>query len=447
MLKVSLRPGNLSVGSLRIHYAWVIVGVASVMWTITSAVRFAPGVLVPYFQDLFGWSIFGIFGVFALQWIFAALFSPIAGWIGDRYGIRRVMVLGAVIFLVGMMLTGTMTHLWQFYLYFGVILAASMAIFQVPLLAAVTLWFKTRLGVAMGTLQSLPGLGTGVAIVLVPLLFTLGLNWTFWLPGLVGAALMLLLLRLFHNEPGAIGLKPLGASDTDPLERLQEGRTAKVRSSVFLQHAQRTNAFWNLIGIHFWGCAGHNIILMGLAAMAVERGISIGAAAGVYGALTIVSSLTRFLVPVAADRFGSKGVMAVSFALQSLPVLMLLVAHDLWVFYLFAVLFGIGVGGEMTAFPVINRQYYGHGPMGTTYGWQTLGGGMGMALGLVIGGFIWTQTGNYTASVWLSFGLSLVGVISIVALPNTAHHLIPHWEESLPPEARSSAALQRTKNA
>ena len=111
------------------------------------------------------------------------------------------------------------------------------------------------------------------------------------------------------------------------------------------------------------------------------------------------------------------------------------------VFYLFAVIFGVGMGGEMTAFPVINRQYYGHAPMGTTYGWQTLGGGMGMALGLVMGGFIWTQTGNFAGAVLLSFGLSMVGVISIVALPSTAHQLIPHWEKSLPPEARSSAAL------
>ena len=441
MLKISLSPADLAVGSHRVHYAWVIVGVASVMWMITSAVRFAPGVMVPYFQDLFGWSIFSIFVAFALQWIFAALFSPIAGWIGDRYGIRRVMILGAFIFLVGMILTGTMAHLWQFYLYFGVILAASMAIFQVPLVAAVSLWFRTRLGVAMGTLQSLQGLGTAVAIFLVPVLFALGISWTFWLPGLAGAALMLLLLRLFHDEPGAIGLKPLGASDNDPLERLQEGPTAKVRTSVFLRQAQRTNAFWNLIGIHFWGCAGHNIILMGLAAMAVERGISISAAAGVYGTLTIVSTLTRFIVPVAAERLGSKGVMAVSFALQTVPVLMLLAAHDLWVFYLFAVIFGIGIGGEMTAFPVINRQYYGNAPMGTTYGWQTLGGGMGMALGLILGGFIWTHTGDYTGAVLLSFLLSLVGVISIVALPTTAHHLIPLWEESLPPEARSSATL------
>ena len=36
---------------------------------------------------------------------------------------------------------------------------------------------------------------------------------------------------------------------------------ARVRTKVFLQQAQRTNAFWNPIGIHFWGCAGHDIIM------------------------------------------------------------------------------------------------------------------------------------------------------------------------------------------
>ena len=136
---------------------------------------------------------------------------------------------------------------------------------------------------------------------------------------------------------------------------------------------------------------------------------------------------------------GSKIAMGVCFSLQTAPVLLLLVAHDAWVFYVFAVLFGIGLGGEMSAFPIINRQYYGDAPSGTTYGWQTLGGGMGMALGPLLGGLIWTQTGSYTGAVFLSFFLSLVGVISIVALPGTSHHLIPHWEETLPPEARSTA--------
>ena len=162
-------------------------------------------------------------------------------------------------------------------------------------------------------------------------------------------------------------------------------------------------------------------------------------AVGVYIVMTAVSTITRFAVPVVSDRVGSKWAMGVCFTLQTAPVLMLLVAQDAWMFYLFAVLFGIGLGGEMSAFPIINRQYYGDAPSGTTYGWQTLGGGMGMALGPLIGGYLWDVTGAFTMAVWLSFGLSLVGVISIVALPGTSHHLIPRWEESLPPEARSTA--------
>jgi MFS family permease len=354
------------------------------------------------------------------------------------------MIIGAGLFVAGMLLTGTMTHLWEFYLYYGLVLAVAMAIFQVPLVAAVTLWFKTHLGVAMGTLQALQGLGTVVGIVIVAVLLdSLGLKWTFWIPGIAGGVLLFMLVRLFYNEPGEIGIKPWGASENDPLERLLEASIAKARTSVFLKRAQRTGAFWNLIGIHFWGCAGHNIILMGLPAMVNERGFSRAEAAGVLVVLTVVSLVTRFAVPVAADLVGSKKAMMVSFALQTVPVLILLVANDLWVFYLFAVLFGIGIGGEMTAFPIINRQYYGNAPMGTTYGWQLLGGGLGMALGLLLGGFIWTATGSFGGAVWLSFGLSLVGVVSIWALPSTSHHLIPDWEDELPLEARSAASLDQ----
>ena len=39
---------------------------------------------------------------------------------GDRYGVWVTMTLGALLFIAGMVLTGTMTELWQFYLFFGV---------------------------------------------------------------------------------------------------------------------------------------------------------------------------------------------------------------------------------------------------------------------------------------------------------------------------------------
>jgi MFS family permease len=136
---------------------------------------------------------------------------------------------------------------------------------------------------------------------------------------------------------------------------------------------------------------------------------------------------------------GSKGIWAICLALQAFPVLILLVARDAWAFHLFAVLFGIGLGGEMTTFPIINRQYYGNAPQGSIYGWQNIGNGLGMALGPTVGGFLWDITGDYVATVALSSVFSLVGVVSILLLPSTSRYLIPNWEESLPPDARSLA--------
>jgi MFS family permease len=208
---------------------------------------------------------------------------------------------------------------------------------------------------------------------------------------------------------------------------------------VFLNQAKHTGAFWNLIGIHFWGCAGHAILVVFLVAIAKERGLSDVLADGVFVVMSVVSTLTRFGVPIAADKFGSKGVMAVCFFMQCAPLVLLFFAQDAWMFYLFAVLFGIGFGGEMSAFPIINRQYYGSAPIGTTYGWQMMGAGVGMAAGAIIGGVLRDLTGNFNVTILASLALSGVGVAAIYLLPNTSHHLLPDWEEALPQEARSSA--------
>ena len=148
--------------------------------------------------------------------------APPAGWLGDRYGVRVTMAVGAAIFILGMVLTSTVNHLWQFYLYFGILVSASMGIFQVPLTAGVTLWFHRRLGVGMGLLQASQGLGPIVAVPLILLIVGLfgggesGLRAAFWIPGIGGGILLLLLVRLFYNEPADIGIRPLGAAADEP---------------------------------------------------------------------------------------------------------------------------------------------------------------------------------------------------------------------------------------
>ena len=375
---------------------------------------------------------------FAIQWIVSGLFGPPAGWLGDRYGVRWTMRLGAVLFIVGMVLTGFMRELWQFYLFFGVILSAAMGIFQVPLTAAVTLWFRKHLGTGMGLLQSSQGIGPLVAVPIMLYIIHLfgggldGLRAAFWIPGIVGGAVILVMIKFFYNEPAEIGARPFGAPEDEPIKAVQTGEIARVRTKVFLKQAQKTSAFWNLIGIHFWGCAGHAIILVYLVAMAEDEGVSKGLAAGAFVTMSVTSTITRFAVPVIADRMGSKPAMAGCFFLQVAPIFLLFFAQDAWHFYLFAVLFGIGFGGEMSAFPIINRQYYGSGPIGTTYGYQMMGAGVGMAAGALIGGQLRDITGNFDATMGLSLALSMVGVISIMLLPTTKKELLPNWEDQLP---------------
>jgi MFS family permease len=96
----------------------------------------------------------------------------------------------------------------------------------------------------------------------------------------------------------------------------------------------------------------------------------------------------------------------------------------------------------MSAFPIINRQYYGSAPTGTVYGWQMLGAGIGMASGSFLGGVLRDLTGDYTMALACSFVLSLMGALAILVLPSTAHHQIPEWEKALPPEVRSTTAVR-----
>jgi len=444
MLKVDLRPANLAVGSRGIHYGWVIVVLASTMGCITSAVRFAAAALVPYLRDSasgFGWSYGAISLGFSLQWFVLGVVSPYIGSLGDRYGVRRLLFLGAFLFIAGMLLTGIMTSLWQFYLFFGVMLGIATTIFSILLVTGVTLWFRKHLGVAMGAVGSFQGAGSIGFLFLIAVAFDLlGMKWIFWIPGIAGGAIILLLIKFFYNEPADIGLRPLGAPKSEPIQRPQKDEMAKTRAKVFLQQAQRTGAFWNLIGIHFWGCMGHNIINVLLVAIAVDRGLSLGVAAGVLATQQITGVFARGAIPVIADRVGSKSVWVVGMSLQALPLLIILFVHDAWAFYLFAFLFGIGQGSEVPTFPIANRQYFGNVPQGSLYGWQNIGNGLGMGLAPVVAGFLWDITGTYAVPLSMALGFSLMALISALLLPSSSRNLIPHWEESLPLEARSPAS-------
>jgi MFS family permease len=432
------------VKSDRIHYAWIIVAIAATMVLVTSSIRFAAAALVPYLNDAdsgFGWGYSAITLGFSLQWIVLGLVSPYIGGVGDKYGMRPLLLFGGVAFIAGMLLTGIMSNLWQFYVFFGLLLGLASSIFTVLPISGLTLWFRTHLGLAMGAIWSFQGIGVVAFIFFISAAFDqFGMKWIFWLPGILGGALILGLTRFFYDSPATIGLRPLGAEPDEPIGKPKKDEGSKIRAAVFLQQAKKTSTFWNLIGIHYWGCMGHQIINVLLVAIAVERGLSLEVAVGVLAVQQGTGVFVRAAVPVIAERLGSKTVWVVGMSLQAFPMAIIFLAHDPWAFYAFAVLFGIGQSCEVPTFPIANRQYYGNVPQGSLYGWQSVGSGFGMGAAPFVAGVMWDLTGTYMAPLLMSLSFSLIALLSAVLLPSPKVPLLPDWERSLPENLPASSS-------
>lgn len=440
------------------HYAWVVAGTGTMLRVTANFVGQAFAIILVLLQQEFAWGVTAIVLAQVFRSVASALLSPAAGWAGDRYGARRTLVVAATLYVVGMLLLSTMNQLWQLYLYYSLLLGLAQALFSVNIPTTVAAWFKKKLGVAVGIQQSIGGMGASITAPALALLVT-QTSWqvAFWIIPAVGGAILFSLLAFFHGEPADRGMRPLGADDNEPDPVPTDPATARLRSRVFLQHARRTRAFWNLPFIHYLGCVGHSIVIWHVAFFATTQGLSLAAAAWIVTTYTIASVSSRLFIPILADRWGAKTAMVVPYFLQGVTVLLLFWAHSAWQFYAFAALFGIGFGGEMSAFLIANRQYYGMGPVRSIFGFQHLGSGLGMAAGGLIGGlihdfriddatplefagFITIGGGSYDLAWVVSIAASLTGVLFIWMLEPTTRVLIPNWEDSLPREAEASPA-------
>ena len=429
----------------RFHRAWTILVILIVVQVIGQAISMSAGIMVPLLKDpegAFGWNIFTVSAAISLYYLIGALMSPVAGMMGDRFGSRPIMFACGVLYLVSMLFIGIVSQTWHFFIAFGVFLAITQAFTFVPLQASIGGWFRRRLGLATGLLQGAGGIGSALlAPAVAALLDAVGWQATFWFIAFLGGGLIILCSIFFRSRPADANIRPYGIRGDDPPDVTPSVELLKMRLKVFGQHMRRTRAFWNLPTIHGLGCAGHGIVLIFVIDYAVEIGISVTSGAWILFFISLFSIVGRFIVPVLAERLGGKPVMVVALFLQGVTVVVLFFANDLWAFYLFGVLFGLGFGGEMSAYLVVNRQYFGTGPMATLYGWEIMGAMMGHAIATFMGGLVIHLIG-YLPVFALSMGFSIVGVLVILTLESTKRVLIPDWEESLPPEARSEALFK-----
>ena len=429
----------------KFHRAWLILAILAAAQIVGQSISMAAGIMVAPLNDpdgVFGWNMGLIGAALATYYLCGALAAPLTGMLGDRYGARPMMFACGILYAVSMILIGTVTHLWQFFLYFGVLLSVTQSLAMVPILASVNGWFKQRLGMATGLLWASGGVGAAaVAPGIAGLLNTVGWQTTFTVIGLGGGGVLVFLTLFFHSKPADVRATAYGSSPDDPPEIFRSKAIERLRLKVFNKAMRRTRAFWNLPTIHGLGCAGHGIVLIYSIPLAIDQGVSLAAASFILALISIFSIVGRFMAPILAERMGAKPVMMTALFIQGVTVLVLFWAHDAWAFYLFAGLFGLGFGGEMSAYLVVNRQYFGTGPLATLYGFEMMGALSGHAIATILGGLAIYVTGSFNPALVLSMFFSFSGVLVIFSMESGARVLIPDWEDALPSEAKTTRQL------
>ncbi|MEE9399900.1 MAG: MFS transporter, partial [Dehalococcoidales bacterium] len=198
--------------SRRPHYAWVVLACNMVVLAIGAAAVFAFGVLLDPLVEEHGWSRGAISFAYSLRFLVGIPTVLVAGRLAEKIGTRYIVMGGAVIFMIGALLTATVTQLWQFQFYYGVLvggLGSSAIVAVLPVL--LTRWFHTRLGLAMGIMWVGVSLGPAVFMPLMRWsLEAVGWSETFVAFGIVGGSLMLMSGFFLREHPREKNLTPYG---------------------------------------------------------------------------------------------------------------------------------------------------------------------------------------------------------------------------------------------
>jgi MFS family permease len=381
----------------------------------SAGVRWSFGILVVPLSEQFGWDTGAVSFAYFIVFISAIPLTLAAGWFTDRYGIRLMLPMGVVVFTLGMLLTASMKDIFQFYLFYGVLVGAVHMVFSALLTATVTRWFHRRAGLAVGLVFA----STGIGPVLMAPVFSLlmgSAGWasTFLLIGIPAGTLMLMAAVLLRSLPGDVGRTAYGEAPATSVGNVE----ARPARRLTLRMIQGDRTFWFLIAVHFLGCLGHSVLIVHVVPIAIHRGASSLTAAGLISTISGTSIASRFGIPILTERWGGRTTLSLALLVQSVAIVMYLGAESSYLLYAVSVIFGLGLGGEMSGFPIINGRYYGQtAPLNSIHAWEWSGGLMGMALGGWLGGVLFDLSGAYTWSILLAAAASFATLPFIFSLP------------------------------
>ncbi len=364
---------------------------------------------LPFFYDFFvrdfGWSRAQVTSGNALSKLLVGpLFGFLVGWIIDRFGPRRTMLSG--ILMAGVALVGLsyMTSLWMFYFFYMFNALGYVAGGPLPNQVLISRWFDKARGKAMGFAYI--GIGAGGAIV--PLLAVWLIDAYGWQVALRVIGFLIVAIAF----PLAFFVKDAPPDWTGP-----------VKSSVPLVPIRRVLtdkyfyllAFGSMCSIAAVGGTNQHLKLF----FSLDQGLPQGEIARIVSLVLVSSILGRIIMGWLADRWPRKYVMLLIYMIVAAAIPLLFLADIRGVIYLFAFLFGIGLGGDYMIIPLMAGDIFGVRVLGRVMGIILTADGVAEATAPYLVGRLYDASGAYTVGFGILIGLALLGALAVAFLPTT----------------------------
>jgi MFS family permease len=340
----------------------------------------------------FGWSRSQLTSVYSVYLLVGGLIAPLVGTLFDRIGPRAVYTAGLAVLAAAYLLAGTLSSLWQFYLYVGFLIGLGVALVgMVPASGLLSRWYHARLSAAIGIAYSAVGCGM--------LLF-------------VPAAQVLLVHLDWRGTYRAIGLAlavclPLAAFAV-PWRKFAEGHAEHRRRrhdagrgvGWTLRTAMRAPAYWGLVGIFFFTAMGIFTVLPQTIVFLIDAGIAPVAAATAYGVTGMLSVASVAGIGFVAARFGYRRTVTASFFGSGLGIALLIALSfhaSGWLLAAYALVFGLCQGVRGPIISAICTSKFAGPHVATIYGTIYGANAFGAAFGSLMGGVLHDATGGYRA--------------------------------------------------
>jgi len=363
---------------------------------------------LPFFYDFwvqdFGWTRAQVTSGNAIGKLVIGSFAFFAGWFIDRFGPRKVMIFG--ILAGGLALAGLSRtdSLGMFYFFYMISAIGYMCGGPLPNQVLISRWFTTTRGKAMGIAY----IGIGVGGMLVPQISRF-LNMEF---GWQNAMMLLGFLMILFALPLVWFVK-------DNPENTQQ-QVAKADTSVKLNTVLRGLPFYLLLigsmcSIGAVSGTNQNLKLF----FSLDLKFTQQESANVLSMILGASIFGRLLMGWLADRFPKKHVMILIYSIVAGSIFLLHYASTPGVIYIFAIIFGIGLGGDYMIIPLMAAELFGVKVLGRIMGIILTFDGLSEAFSPMLVASLRDSTGSYATGFSSLMALGIIGTIAIILLPRS----------------------------